>query len=109
MPNPKKINSKAPNALIAIRGYKAIDGKRLKPTKRNEIAPTNKNIVKICQLTRLRDLPSGSKSDLLTLFIYIRPPTTPWKKAPNSESAAADINNQNPGIIIPLAIVKKES
>ena len=93
------MNSKAPNALKAISGYKAIGDKRLKPTKKNEIAPTSKDIVKICQLTRLRDLPSGSKSVLLMLFIYIRPPTTPWKNAPNNESAAAAINNQNPIIL----------
>ena len=42
---------------MAISGYRAIDDKRLKPTKENEIAPTSKNIVKICQLTKLRDLP----------------------------------------------------
>ena len=89
---------------MAITGYKAIDDKRPNPTKRNEIPPTSKNIVKTCQLTRLSDLLGGSKSVLLMLSIYILPPNTPWKKAPNNESAAAVINNQNASIIIPCAM-----
>ena len=94
---------------MTIRGYKAVDDKRLKPTERNERAPTSKNIVKTCQLTRLSDLPRGSKSVLLMLFLYMLPPTTPWKKAPNNDSAAAAINNQNPSIIIPRAMSEKNT
>ena len=89
---------------MTITGYEAIVDKRPKPTTRNEIAPTSKNIVKTCQLTRLSDLLSGSKSVLLMFSIYILPPITPWKKAPNNESADAAINNQNPSMIIPYAM-----
>jgi hypothetical protein len=58
------------------------------------MALTTRNIVKMCQETKLKDLVRDSSSLLLIFPIYIFWPTTPWKNAPTKATEAPVIKNQ---------------